>query len=79
MRTEIDAMNGHVYDITRGETLRLLLLTESPNRHHLIVGYHHINIDGMSVMAITDDLRLAYEGRSSASGVPAESVRRATA
>ncbi|KAL7929176.1 hypothetical protein V8C35DRAFT_331857 [Trichoderma chlorosporum] len=62
IRTEIDAMNKHVYNLAKGETLRLLLLTESPTRHHLIVGYHHINIDGMSVIAITDDLRLAYEG-----------------
>ncbi|KAI5463235.1 non-ribosomal peptide synthetase [Mariannaea sp. PMI_226] len=64
VRTEIDTMNRHVYGITRGETLRLLLLTESPNRHHLIVGYHHINIDGMSIIAITDDLRLAYGGQT---------------
>lgn len=62
LRTEIDAMNNHVYDLARGETLRLLLLTESAARHHLIVGYHHINIDGMSVIAITEELRLAYEG-----------------
>ncbi|KAJ4859408.1 condensation domain-containing protein [Trichoderma breve] len=62
VRTEIDAMNKHVYNLAKGETLRLLLLTESPIRHHLIVGYHHINIDGMSIMAITDDLRLTYEG-----------------
>ncbi|EHK21567.1 non-ribosomal peptide synthetase [Trichoderma virens Gv29-8] len=63
VRAEIDAMNNHVYDLAKGETLRLLLLTESPIRHHLIVGYHHINIDGMSIIAITDDLRLAYEGK----------------
>ncbi|KAK4060435.1 uncharacterized protein Triagg1_10796 [Trichoderma aggressivum f. europaeum] len=62
VRTEIDAMNKHVYNLAKGETLRLLLLTESPIRHHLIVGYHHINIDGMSIIAITDDLRLTYEG-----------------
>ncbi|KAK4458141.1 putative hybrid NRPS/PKS enzyme [Cladorrhinum samala] len=63
VRTEIDAMNRSVYDITQGKTLRLLLLSESPTRHHLIVGYHHINIDGMSVIAITDHLRLAYGGQ----------------
>ncbi|KAM0254469.1 hypothetical protein ACHAQJ_006751 [Trichoderma viride] len=63
VRMEIDTMNTHVYDLAQGETLRLLLLTESPIRHHLIIGYHHINIDGMSIMAITDDLRLAYEER----------------
>ncbi|KAK3313006.1 non-ribosomal peptide synthetase [Apodospora peruviana] len=63
VRAEIDATNRHVYDIARGETIRLLLLSESPNRHHLIVGYHHINIDGMSVIAIVEDLRLAYEGK----------------
>ncbi|KAL7940170.1 condensation domain-containing protein [Trichoderma barbatum] len=63
VRTEIDAMNKHVYDLANGETLRLLLLTESPTRHHLIVGYHHINIDGMSIIATTDDLRLTYEGK----------------
>lgn len=62
LRIETDAMNNHVYDLARGETLRLLLLTESALRHHLVVGYHHINIDGMSVIAITEELRLAYEG-----------------
>lgn len=61
IRGEIDAMNRHVYDISKGETLRLLLLTESPTIHHLIVGYHHINIDGMSIIALTDHMRLSYQ------------------
>ncbi|KAM7221976.1 non-ribosomal peptide synthetase [Rhypophila decipiens] len=61
VREQIDAMNKHVYDISKGETLRLLLLTESPTINHLIVGYHHINIDGMSIIALTDHLRLAYK------------------
>ncbi|KAM7207912.1 non-ribosomal peptide synthetase [Naviculisporaceae sp. PSN 640] len=61
IREEIDAMNRHVYDISKGETLRLLLLTESPTVNHLIVGYHHINIDGMSIIALTDHLRLSYQ------------------
>ncbi|KAK4177135.1 putative hybrid NRPS/PKS enzyme [Triangularia setosa] len=64
VRTEIDTMNRHVYDIARGQFLRLLLLSESPTRHHLVVGYHHINIDGMSLMALTEHLRLAYGGQS---------------
>ncbi|KAK4199185.1 putative hybrid NRPS/PKS enzyme [Triangularia verruculosa] len=64
VRIEIGALNRHVYDITHGQSLRLLLLTESPTRHHLIVGYHHINIDGMSIMALTDHLRQAYGGQS---------------
>ncbi|KAK4165620.1 putative hybrid NRPS/PKS enzyme [Cladorrhinum sp. PSN259] len=63
IRTEIDAVNKSVYDMTQGKTLRLLLLSESPTRNHLVVGYHHINIDGMSVIAITDHLRLAYGGQ----------------
>ncbi|KAK3983958.1 hypothetical protein QBC44DRAFT_390153 [Cladorrhinum sp. PSN332] len=63
IRTEIDSMNRSVYDMAQGKTLRLLLLSESPTRHHLVVGYHHINIDGMSIIAITDHLRLAYGGQ----------------
>ncbi|KAK4193690.1 putative hybrid NRPS/PKS enzyme [Podospora australis] len=62
LRAETDTMNRSVYDITQGKTLRLLLLAESPYRHHLIIGYHHINIDGMSVIAIAEHLRLAYGG-----------------
>ncbi|KAK0726293.1 hypothetical protein B0T21DRAFT_403405 [Apiosordaria backusii] len=64
VRTEIDILNRHVYDITRGQSLRLLLLVESPTRHHLLVGYHHINIDATSIMALTDHLRLAYGGQA---------------
>lgn len=56
-------LNRHVYDITHGQFLRLLLLAESPTRHHLIVGYHHINMDGMSMLALTEHIRLAYRGQ----------------
>lgn len=63
VRSEIDSLNRHVYDVTHGQFLRLLLLAESPTRHHLIVGYHHINMDGMSMLALTEHIRLAYRGQ----------------
>jgi len=60
---EFEKMKAHVFDLERGETMRMLLLSQSPTSHHLIIGYHHINMDGISLMVILSDLEKFYSAR----------------
>ncbi|KAI0194230.1 beta-ketoacyl synthase domain-containing protein [Astrocystis sublimbata] len=48
VRTEYNTMKNHLYDIGMGEVLRLRLLVESPTRSYLLIGCHHVNVDGTS-------------------------------
>ena len=57
---EFEAMKTHIFDLERGETMRFLLLSQSPIDHHLIIGGHHINVDGISLQVIWADLERAY-------------------
>jgi hybrid polyketide synthase/nonribosomal peptide synthetase ACE1 len=54
-------VKSHVYDIERGETLRMVLCEGSADSFYLIVGYHHITMDGFSWELLFSDLEKAYK------------------
>lgn len=56
----VTAIKSHVYDLWRGETMRILLLSQDSATHFLIIGCHHINIDGISQQVLMSDLEKAY-------------------
>jgi hybrid polyketide synthase/nonribosomal peptide synthetase ACE1 len=51
---------NHTYNIGGGETMKISLLSLADDLHQLIVGYHHINMDGMSLEVILSDLQRLY-------------------
>lgn len=58
------SVKNHVYNIEDGDSMRILLLsTADPEVHYLIIGYHHINMDGASLEVFLSDLERAYMGR----------------
>lgn len=61
---ETQMIKDHTYDIEKGETMRILLLSPTPPRDHqpsfLVIGYHHINMDGISFQLLLNDLRQSY-------------------
>ncbi|RYP74293.1 hypothetical protein DL771_003114 [Monosporascus sp. 5C6A] len=59
---EFNRMEQHVFDLRTGDTMRIILLQHSPELHHLIVSYHHINMDGVSFQVLVADLAEAYSG-----------------
>lgn len=59
-----ERMQAHVFDIAGGEILRVQLLSLTPDKHWLIFGFHHINMDGMSFEILWSELEKAYQGLS---------------
>lgn len=66
---EFSRIRGHVFDLEHGETMRVLLLLQSPVDHYLIFGCHHINMDGISIQVLMSDLEKVYTGQDLSSGV----------
>jgi hybrid polyketide synthase/nonribosomal peptide synthetase ACE1 len=61
LQMEAQMVRDHVYDIEHGRVMRIMLLSatnESPS--YLVVGYHHINMDGISFQLLLNDLSQAY-------------------
>lgn len=58
-----DQLRVHVYNLERGEAMRVILLTKSPSEHILLLGCHHINVDGFSHQVFMTDLEDAYNGQ----------------
>jgi hybrid polyketide synthase/nonribosomal peptide synthetase ACE1 len=56
-----ETVKSQAYDIERGETLRMVLCEESADSFYLIVGYHHIAMDGSSWELLFSDLEKAYK------------------
>ncbi|CCF40703.1 lovastatin nonaketide synthase, partial [Colletotrichum higginsianum] len=57
-------LEQHKYRLDRGEIMRILLLRRSPTSFRLLIGYHHINMDGVSLEVMIRELQLLYDGRS---------------
>ena len=53
-------LKRHVYDLSSGETMRIVLLSKSAYEHYLLIGCHHINVDGISHQVLMSDLLKAY-------------------
>lgn len=60
LATESRRLLDHVYDLERGESMRIMLLSLSPSAHFLLIAYHHINMDGVSLQVLLSDLEKAY-------------------
>lgn len=54
-----EVQNTH-YNLEEGQTMRIMLLTTSPTQHVLVLGYHHINMDGVSFEVLFSDIEKAY-------------------
>ncbi|KAL9121258.1 MAG: hypothetical protein Q9187_002183 [Circinaria calcarea] len=61
---EFKSMKEYVFDIERGETMRVLLLCLTQAVNFLVIGYHHINMDGASLEVFLSDLEMAYNHRA---------------
>lgn len=58
----VQRLKNHTFDLGRGEALRIQLLSLSPERHYLLLGYHHIYLDGIGYVVFISDLEKAYNG-----------------
>ncbi|KAJ1323526.1 hybrid polyketide synthase [Microdochium nivale] len=61
---EFEKMRAHVFRLELGETTRIRLIQMGPARGFLVLGCHHINMDGMSMNVVIAHLKLAYLGQS---------------
>lgn len=61
------------YNLEAGELMRIILVSVSPCLHHLLVGYHHINMDSFSMAILMDELLRLYNGQK----LPTPSIQQA--
>ena len=64
LKEECAKLKKHSYDLAKGETMRFILLSKTIDEHYLLIGCHHINIDGISHQVLMSDLLKAYEYES---------------
>ncbi|KAF5973503.1 putative polyketide synthase [Fusarium bulbicola] len=53
---------NHVWQLSDGDVLRVILVTHGPEEHSLIIAYHHIAMDGVSMHLFLRDLNAVYMG-----------------
>lgn len=57
VKAEYDRLSQHEYDLETGQSMRAILLEQVPSRlYYLIVGYHHIAMDGAGFMGFLQEL-----------------------
>jgi len=61
---EFTRIKNYQYDIGSGEAMQIVLLTLRDDLHQLIIGYHHINMDGISLEVLLSDLQQLYYRQS---------------
>lgn len=60
---EYASLRNYVFDLARGQTSRMILLSYSPRDHYLLMGSHHIIYDRASTDAVMVDLERTYNGQ----------------
>ncbi|KAI9848698.1 MAG: putative Hybrid PKS-NRPS biosynthetic cluster [Sclerophora amabilis] len=60
---EYKKVKSHKFKLEEGENMRILLLKRSSTSFQLVIGYHHINMDGVSLEVILKDLQMAYDAK----------------
>ncbi|TEA17265.1 Fusaridione A synthetase fsdS [Colletotrichum sidae] len=58
----IESLDEYSYDLQKGESVRIIAVSTSTTDHHLMFGFHHINMDGISLQIILSELECAYRG-----------------
>ncbi|KAI1209521.1 uncharacterized protein F4807DRAFT_467711 [Annulohypoxylon truncatum] len=53
-------IHNHVYDLERGKTMRLAVISMSSNQHFFIIGMHHLAMDGQSFFPLIQDMLQHY-------------------
>ncbi|KAI1367101.1 PKS-NRPS hybrid [Xylaria arbuscula] len=56
-------LQQHRYKLEEGENMRILLLAKSSRSFRLVIGYHHINMDGISLEVVLRELQMAYDSK----------------
>lgn len=64
LQKECDLLEKHTYDLENGETMKIVLLSKTTNEQYLLIGCHHINLDGISHQVLMSDLAKAYSGET---------------
>ena len=57
-------MASHVFNVSEQEPIRMKLLSLGSERHWIIIGFHHILMDGVSFEIFWSDLETVYNGQS---------------
>ncbi|KAF5549422.1 polyketide synthase [Fusarium phyllophilum] len=59
---ETQIWRNHVWQLSEGDVLRVILVTRGTEEHSLIIAYHHIAMDGVSMHLFLRDLNAVYLG-----------------
>jgi hybrid polyketide synthase / nonribosomal peptide synthetase ACE1 len=59
----LDELHKTEYDLSKGEIMRIILVSNAQALHRLLVGYHHINMDSSSLSVLVYDLQRLYAGQ----------------
>ncbi len=51
---------GHIYDVARGETIRMILLTRSEGQNYVVMGVHPLVLDATSLLGMLRWLSFHY-------------------
>nr|ALQ32967.1 putative polyketide synthase [Fusarium sp. NRRL 25184] len=62
-RFEYDTLQAYNYDLESGDVIRAVILANSDGDYDLILGFHHIVLDGYSAQIMVRDIAIAYAGQ----------------
>ncbi|KAI3061119.1 hypothetical protein CBS147353_10053 [Aspergillus niger] len=69
---EFQALQTRAFNLAKGESMAITILSHGPARHDIIFGYHHLIIDGVSWQMVLREFAAAYQEPQSLSPVVAQ-------
>ncbi|KAI3343729.1 hypothetical protein F4824DRAFT_507516 [Ustulina deusta] len=63
VQAEIARLGKFIFDIENGRVIKIIILSKSLTKHHILLFHHHIALDGASWQVFNNYLSQAYSGR----------------
>ncbi|KAK3985328.1 male sterility protein-domain-containing protein [Cladorrhinum sp. PSN332] len=61
LAAELSRIKKHVFDVGRGDTIKVVILSQPETQHSIIIAYHHLVMDGLSLVVFLSAVILAID------------------
>ncbi|TLS21208.1 uncharacterized protein PpBr36_10612 [Pyricularia pennisetigena] len=58
----MERLAGYNYQLDKGKSFRIILAPQSSTEHHLMFGFYHMNMDGISLQVLISEVDRCYGG-----------------
>ncbi|GAB1313479.1 hypothetical protein MFIFM68171_03689 [Madurella fahalii] len=74
LKAELDRLQKYEFNLEDGEVVKVTAFSQTPTKHFIIIAYHHLVMDGFSLVVFLRQLQAAYSGAQELAAPPLQAI-----